>query len=132
MEHLHIERLLSTPLKRRNLLIGGGFLTGLALTTQWTSKVNAQPQFSNYPFSLGVASGEPYPRSVVIWTRLAPNPLNGGGMPSENVPVQWQVATDEKMTKVVRSGTTYAIPELGHSVHVVVGIATGAMVLVSV
>ncbi|WP_414584306.1 alkaline phosphatase D family protein [Scytonema sp. PCC 10023] len=120
MERLHFERLLSTRFKRRDVLLGAGFLTGLVVTSQWSSRVNAQPKFSGYPFSLGVASGEPYPRSVVLWTRLAPDPLNGGGMPSENVPVQWQVATDEKMTQVVRSGTSYAIPELGHSVHVVV------------
>ncbi|MEI2580808.1 alkaline phosphatase D family protein [Scytonema sp. PRP1] len=120
MERLHFERLLSTRFKRRDVLLGAGFLTGLVVTSQWSSRVNAQPKFSAYPFSLGVASGEPYPRSVVLWTRLAPDPLNGGGMPSENVPVQWQIATDEKMTQVVRSGTSYAIPELGHSVHVVV------------
>ena len=120
MERLHFERLLSTRFKRRDVLLGAGFLTGLVVTSQWPGRVNAQPKFSGYPFSLGVASGEPYPRSVVLWTRLAPDPLNGGGMPSENVPVQWQVATDEKMTRVVRSGTVYAIPELGHSVHVVV------------
>jgi alkaline phosphatase D len=120
MERLHFERLLSTRFKRRDVLLGAGFLTGFAITSQWSSRVNAQPKFSAYPFSLGVASGEPYPRSVVLWTRLAPDPLNGGGMPSENVPVQWQIATDEKMTRVVRSGTVYAIPELGHSVHVVV------------
>ncbi|BAZ26394.1 phosphodiesterase/alkaline phosphatase D [Kalymmatonema gypsitolerans NIES-4073] len=120
MERLHFERLLSTRFKRRDVLLGAGFLTGLVVTSQWSSRVNAQPKFSAYPFSLGVASGEPYPRSVVLWTRLAPDPLNGGGMPSENVPLQWQIATDEKMTQVVRSGTSYAIPELGHSVHVVV------------
>src|SRR5215467_13550533 len=32
-------------------------------------------------YQLGVASGDPLPGSVVIWTRLAPKPLDGGGMP---------------------------------------------------
>src|SRR5215203_1922644 len=29
------------------------------------------PRFSDYPFSLGVASGDPLPDGVVLWTRLA-------------------------------------------------------------
>ena len=34
------------------------------------------------PFTLGVASGDPVPDGVVLWTRLAPDPLvPGGGMP---------------------------------------------------
>ena len=32
----------------------------------------AQPLFRDYPFPLGVASGDPWPESVVLWTRLAP------------------------------------------------------------
>jgi alkaline phosphatase D len=73
---------------------------------------------SDYPFSLGVASGDPLPTGVVLWTRLAPKPLEGGGMPNENVEVSWQVAEDEGMTKIVAKGTAVATPELSHSVHV--------------
>ena len=118
MDHFNFERLLSSQVKRRRLLLGAGTLTGLALTSQWPHKVVAQPRFSKYPFSLGVASGDPLPDGVVLWTRLAPEPLNGGGMPQQNVPVQWQIALDESMKKVVRRGTVLATPELAHSVHV--------------
>ncbi len=118
MQNFNFERLLSSRLRRRQVLIGTGALTGFAIANQWSNKVQALPRFSNYPFSLGVASGEPLPDNVVLWTRLAPDPLNGGGMPQYNVPVQWQVATDEKMRQVVRSGTQMATPEFGHSVHV--------------
>ena len=72
----------------------------------------------DHPFKLGVASGDPTPDGFVIWTRLAPEPLVGGGMPNENIEVAWQVATDESMTKVVARGTAIATPELAHSVHV--------------
>ncbi|MCW2547941.1 MAG: Alkaline phosphatase [Mycobacterium sp.] len=65
-----------------------------------------------------MASGDPLPESVLLWTRLAPDPMNGGGMPQLAVDVQWQVATDERFTKVVSSGITQATAELGHSVHV--------------
>ena len=34
---------------------------------------------ADYPFNLGIASGDPAPDGVVLWTRLAPDPLNGGG-----------------------------------------------------
>jgi len=79
----------------------------------------ATPRLGGYPFTLGVASGDPLPNAVVIWTRLAPKPLErGGGMPAEPVEVAWQVATDERMTHVVARGTALARPEWAHSVHV--------------
>lgn len=71
------------------------------------------------PFTLGVASGDPDHRGVVLWTRLAPQPLQpGGGMPPVTVPVSWEVAADESMRQVVAAGTQLATPALGHSVHV--------------
>jgi alkaline phosphatase D len=70
------------------------------------------------PFQLGVASGDPAPDGFVIWTRLAPKPLEGGGMPAENVQVQWQVYADEGLTRVVKKGSSVATPALGHSIHV--------------
>jgi alkaline phosphatase D len=81
----------------------------------------AQATFSSYPFSLGVASGDPVPDGAVIWTRLAPKPLEGGGMPMAPVEVRWEVATDAGGYDVIQRGTTIARPELGHSVHVEVG-----------
>jgi len=69
-------------------------------------------------FRLGVASGDPLPHRVVLWTRLAPAPLEGGGMPAVDVPVRWEVAHDERFRRVVRRGTAVASPEWGHSVHV--------------
>jgi hypothetical protein len=51
----------------------------------FTERVVATPSFSGYPFTLGVASGDPLPDGVVLWTRLAPGPLaedGPGGMPA--------------------------------------------------
>ena len=76
------------------------------------------PQFAGPPFSLGVASGDPSPDGVVLWTRLAPVPLEGGGMPDEAVEVSWAVARDERMQDVVQQGTTVAMPTQAHAVHV--------------
>lgn len=70
------------------------------------------------PFTLGVASGDPRCDSVVLWTRLAPDPLvPGAGVPS-SVPVEWELAADERMRTVVRQGVARATVDLGHSVHV--------------
>ncbi len=69
------------------------------------------------PFTLGVTSGDPLPDSVVLWTRLAPDPLHGGGMPPVPVPVQWEISTDERFRSVARRGTAQATPEWGHAVH---------------
>ncbi|MGN9906280.1 alkaline phosphatase D family protein [Phytohabitans sp. LJ34] len=69
-------------------------------------------------FTLGVASGDPLPEAVVIWTRLAPRPLDGGGMPDRPVRVRWEVAEDERFHRVVRRGVALAHPLVGHSVHV--------------
>src|SRR5882762_2961931 len=65
------------------------------------------------PFSLGVASGDPAPDGFVLWTRLAPDPLDHrGGMRMRPVEVEWAVATSESMRQVVRKGTAIAHPEL--------------------
>ena len=79
----------------------------------------SNPTYQSNPFSLGVASGDPDSQSVVLWTRLAPKPLEPfGGMPAHAVDVKWELAEDESFTKVVQRGVTLATPQLGHSVHV--------------
>lgn len=79
------------------------------------------------PFTLGVASGDPCPDGFVLWTRLAPKPLEEhGGMPMRVVPVGYEIAEDEGFRKIVASGVAAARPELGHSVHVeAVGLRPG-------
>ncbi|MEV0645320.1 alkaline phosphatase D family protein [Phytomonospora sp. NPDC050363] len=73
------------------------------------------------PFTLGVASGDPDHQGVVLWTRLAPNPLaedGMGGMADRSVSVSWEVATDSRFRRVLRRGTVQATPAWGHSVHI--------------
>ena len=71
-------------------------------------------------FSLGVASGAPRPDGVVLWTRLAPEPLaedGHGGMPLKEVTVRWEVAIDEDFRSIVAHGRALAQPALAHAVH---------------
>ncbi|WP_320772716.1 alkaline phosphatase D family protein [Streptomyces sp. CRN 30] len=71
------------------------------------------------PFTLGVASGDPLPDSVLLWTRLAPQPYQAdGGLPAERITVRWEVAHDERFRRVVGRGTATAHPEFHHTVHV--------------
>jgi alkaline phosphatase D len=70
------------------------------------------------PFTLGVASGDPTPSAVILWTRLATDPLGGGGLPDDAITVLAELATDEAFTDVVWSATPEATPTFGHSVHV--------------
>lgn len=63
-------------------------------------------------------SGEPSPGGFVLWTRLAPDPVNGGGMENASVEVSWRVAEDEGMRRVVKRGKATASATLAHSVHV--------------
>ena len=108
---------------RRRLLraLGGVGATGLLTATGglFSCAVWGQPAFATNPFTLGVASGDPAPDGFVIWTKLAPKPLErGAGMPKKPVEVEWLVAADEGMQKVVQQGKAIAHPELGHAVHV--------------
>lgn len=123
---------------RRELLVGAAALAALAAcgggdddrrsgsgsttttrpgppTTRHTARLAGDP------FGLGVASGDPLADAVILWTRLAPDPLaddGWSGMPRDPVDVVWEVATDDRFTKVAARGVATAMPEAGHSVHV--------------
>jgi alkaline phosphatase D len=78
------------------------------------------PRLPSDPFTLGVASGEPTADGFVLWTRLAPEPLAGGGMPAVDVPVRWTVGRDDQLRDVAAEGVAIATAEHAHAVHVVV------------
>ena len=117
----------AAAVSRRTFLLGGlAVVAGASLPGQ----VAGVPWGAGDPFTLGIASGDPWPTGVVVWTRLVPQPLaddGRGGMPRRTVPVDWQVASDPGFRRVVRSGTAAAVPERAHAVHVEVdGLAPGA------
>ena len=82
------------------------------------SRLAAQVRLTHDPFSLGVASGYPHANGITLWTRLAPQPLAGGGMPESNFEVRWEVADDENFRAIAAHGNAIATPAWGHSVHV--------------
>lgn len=110
----------SATLSRRSFLAGSAsFVAAALLSGRVRGAVASAPAFTGYPFTLGIASGDPLPDGVVLWTRLAPRPLEpGGGVTAGPIEVGWQVAEDEAMTRIVRQGTATASPAWAHSVHV--------------
>ena len=107
---------------RRDFLGELARLTYLCAGVPSVWRVTSRPVVADEPFSLGIASGDPTESSAVIWTRLAPRPLDpDGGMGGQRTAVGWEVADDEGFTKIVRNGRYTAGPELGFSVHVDVG-----------
>ena len=108
---------LDTAIDRRSLLLGSFALCGLPVATSRILSAS-DLRLQTDPFTLGVASGDPSPDGFVIWTRMAPDPTNGGGMPAAAVEVIWEVATDERFGRVVQRGRTMAVPDWGHSVHI--------------
>ncbi len=117
----------SPSIDRRSLLVRGA--AGLAATgaavavAGWDTAYAAQA-----PFVHGVASGDPLPHAVVIWTRVTPDrhsqPGSGRG---PAVDVEWEVATDASFRRVVRRGRRRTTARLDHTVHVdVTGLAPGS------
>jgi alkaline phosphatase D len=104
----------------RRAFVRKSALGGFGLIASQSEAVSSL-QVSANPFTLGVASGDPTPDGFVLWTRLAPDPLNGGGMPSLPILVRWRVAADHELQHVVQQSIAVAWPSLAHSVHVEVG-----------
>ncbi|MDZ7675343.1 MAG: alkaline phosphatase D family protein [Acidimicrobiales bacterium] len=88
--------------------------SGSGATAPDTSTSSA-PAFTSNPFTLGVASGDPLPDAIVLWTMLRPE---DGELPDEDVAVEWEIGPDEELTEITASGSATAIAALGHSVHV--------------
>jgi alkaline phosphatase D len=114
-----LEATVGSSIGRRGFVTGALALGAVGVAPSLIRRVGAQPRLAGPPFTLGVASGYPTASGVALWTRLAPSPLiPGGGMPPEVVSVDWEVATDERMGRIVQRGVAAATPAFAHAVHV--------------
>ncbi|MWA10794.1 alkaline phosphatase D family protein [Streptomyces sp. BA2] len=118
-------RAAASRLGRRRFLSVTGAAAALAFATNLPAAGAASAaeldarKIADDPFTLGVASGDPQPGSILLWTRLAPAPYEpGNGLPNMRVVVQWEVAHDAAFRRVARSGVAIAHPEFNHTVHV--------------
>lgn len=105
--------------RRRFLQLGlGGAALALAgPTALLRDPALAQP--APGPFGHGVASGDPLPDRVVLWTRVTPSdeatPGSGLGPPAE---VAWEVAEDPDFRTVVAQGAVTTTAARDHTVKV--------------
>src|ERR1700712_530129 len=88
-------------LSRRKFLTVAGTAGVAVAATQFpfASARTAPARFTGYPFTLGVASGDPTSSGVVLWTRLAPSPLEGnGGGPGKPSPGEGEGFSNQAAT----------------------------------
>lgn len=100
---------------------------GIAVAAAGRASAGVPAGASAPGFVHGVASGDPLPDRVIIWTRFTPSadaqPGSGAG---ETVSVSWQVASDPGFASIVRGGTVTAGPDTDHTVKVdVTGLRPG-------
>ncbi|GAB3706354.1 alkaline phosphatase D family protein [Corynebacterium nasicanis] len=84
--------------------------------------LHAPPPYGDqehHVFMHGVASGDPVPHSVILWTRVTPSPecAPGSGR-GPDVLLRWEVAQDPAFTRLARAGTATARAAQDHTVHV--------------
>ncbi|MCX6397531.1 MAG: alkaline phosphatase D family protein [Propionibacteriales bacterium] len=104
-------------LSRRALIAGGVGGSAVLAMSQWTEAVAATA-----PFVHGVASGDPLPNAVILWTRVTPSvdATPGSGL-GPDVPVDWEISSNAGFTDVVASGSSTASATSDHTVHVDAG-----------
>jgi alkaline phosphatase D len=112
---------MSSSMSRRSFLRAGVTGAALAAASQLPvgpSFARSRPRFPANPWALGVASGDPMSDSVVLWTRLAVDPLGVEPLSADRIEVRWELSADERFRHVVRKGTAIARARDAYSVHV--------------
>jgi alkaline phosphatase D len=104
---------------RREFLMSGASLAILPLAAQIApGAIRSNIAWASDPFTLGVASGDPTSDGMVLWTRLALDPIQFGANPKEPIEVVWELSDDASMKSILKTGKVMATEALGHSVHV--------------
>ncbi|GHH34880.1 alkaline phosphatase D family protein [Streptomyces candidus] len=93
------------------VLVGGAAAPAAAVASGATAQASA--------FLHGVASGDPLPDGVLLWTRVTPvlEAVPGSGQGPDTA-VGWEVAEDRDFARVVARGTTTASAATDHTVKV--------------
>jgi alkaline phosphatase D len=106
----------TSPRRRTVVKAAAASATLLPLTAGFTAHAadSAAPVFLH-----GVASGDPLPDGVLLWTRVTPTPdaLPGSGA-GPDVAVGWEIAEDAGFSAVVAHGTTGTGADSDHTVKV--------------
>lgn len=112
---------MTNTLDRRTLLRIAGASTGTAVLAGAALTATATAHAAAGAFRHGVASGDPLPDGILLWTRVTPTdeaqPGSGAG---PEVQVSWQVGTDPDFTTIVAAGNAPTGPGHDHTVKVAV------------
>lgn len=104
------------PVIGRRDLLGGALVFVMPLSTvlgACSSSDGGDTPVAD-PFKHGVASGDPLPDAVILWTRITPPDGDGSG----SFDVAWEVAEDPEMTKHVAGGSFTTDRERDYTVKV--------------
>ncbi|MEV0941302.1 alkaline phosphatase D family protein [Micromonospora wenchangensis] len=112
---------MTNTLDRRTLLRLAGASAGTAVLAGTTLAASGPAQAADGAFRHGVASGDPLPDGILLWTRVTPvaEALPGSGL-GPDVDVRWQVAADPDFATVTAQGVTPTGPARDHTVKVAV------------
>ncbi|WP_406738719.1 alkaline phosphatase D family protein [Streptomyces sp. NBC_00853] len=115
--HLTSSQSAATP-RRRTVVLAAAATAALAPLTPLGASV-AHAAGTAPAFLHGVASGDPLPDGVLLWTRVTPTteavPGSGLGPATQ---VNWEVAADKGFSRIVGSGTVTASAATDHTVKV--------------
>ncbi|MEP9362071.1 alkaline phosphatase D family protein [Nocardioides sp. CN2-186] len=107
------------PIHRRTVLATSTAGVALVAANPAIGAADAATGAARRPFRHGIASGDPLPDAVLIWTRVTPTPASTPGSGAgPTVQVRWEVATDRGFRHVVRRGTFTTGASRDHTVKV--------------
>lgn len=103
---------------QRRSLLRAALLAALLPWRQVGAQQAGAPRWQSDPFSLGVASGQPRPDSVLLWTRLLPAPEEALALERlPSVALDYELFADAALRQPLRTGRVNALATRGHSVH---------------
>ncbi|MDT9694486.1 alkaline phosphatase D family protein [Streptomyces sp. P17] len=107
---------LNTLAPRRRTVVKAAAATAV-LAGPLAAAIPAKAATDAPAFLHGVASGDPLPDGVLLWTRVTPAPeaIPGSGL-GPDTEVSWTVATDKAFTHIVAKGSTQATAASDHTV----------------
>ncbi|WP_341231709.1 PhoD-like phosphatase N-terminal domain-containing protein, partial [Nocardioides salarius] len=107
----------STSLARRTVLAAGGAGSAAIAVGSGALPAAQAARARHDVFAHGVASGDPLPRAVLIWTRVTPTrAATPGSRKGPRLGVRWEVATDRRFRDVVRRGRFVTSAARDHTV----------------
>ncbi|MFF2568119.1 alkaline phosphatase D family protein [Streptomyces sp. NPDC058084] len=109
--------LISTPSRRT--VVKAAAVTAVAAPALVATASPALADAGAPAFLHGIASGDPLPDGVLLWTRVTPTPdaAPGSGRGADT-PVGWELAEDRSFARTVASGTVVASASSDHTVKV--------------